>query len=276
MKFRLGNWKIDVKSLVRIHWKKYYPKLIVHEKFEKPVKWILRILTVIGIATSFLTLPYWLGIVMTFVLFGMEQFFERAIFEYSVMILQPFPDFEIDYDQWLTNGYMLLNPEIQDHEGYLNYFGPAYADREYAIKFFNYIRSWNQDNDTDEENNICISFIIESDVTYSTYLYANPDRKWLDPMFSNYQNAMKLEKYGKQQQSMVMQMVFWKNLRLQQGMFFHQFREQQNNDDPFFFVPFYIHNDRPIPIEELRVWKTHFKIKGRSELTPEEVEYHHR
>ena len=213
---------------------------------------------------------------MTFVLFGIEQFFERTLFEYSVMILQPFPDFEIEYDQWLTNGYMLLNPEIQNHEGYLNYFGPAYAEREYAIKFFNYIRSWNQDNDTDEENNICISFIIESDVTYSTYLYANPDRKWLDPMFSEYQDAMKLEKYGKQQQSMVMQMVFWKNLRLQQGMFFHQFREQQNSDEPFFFVPFYIHNNRPISIEELRVWKTHFKIKGRSELTPAEVEYHHR
>ncbi|MDC1167439.1 hypothetical protein OAT36_00845 [Flavobacteriaceae bacterium] len=276
MKFRLGNWKIDSKSLVRVHWKKYYPKLIVHEKFEKPVKWILRILTIIGIATSFLTLPYWAGIVMTFVLFGIEQFFERTLFEYSVMILQPFPDFEIDYDQWLTNGYFLLNPEIEDHDGYLNYFGPAYADREYAIKFFNYIRSWNQDNDEDEDNNICISFIIESDVSYSTYLYANPDRKWLDPMFAEYKKSVELEKYGKQQQSMVFQMVFWKNLKMKKGMFFHQFREQQKNDEPFYFVPFYIDNGNPIPVQELRVWKTHYKIKGRSELTPDEVEYHHK
>lgn len=276
MKFRLGNWKIDSSSLIRVHWKKYYPKLIVHEKFEKPVNWILRILTVVGIATSFLTLPYWAGIVMTFVLFGIEQFFERALFEYSVMILQPFPDFEIDYDQWLTNGYFLLNPDIEDHEGYLNYFGPAYADKEYAIKFFNYIRSWNQDNDEDEENNICISFIIESDVSYSTYLYANPDRKWLDPMFTEYKKSVELEKYGKQQQSMVMQMVFWKNLKMKQGMFFHQFREQQKNDEPFYFVPFYIDNENPIPIQELRVRKTHYKIKGRSELTPNEVEYHHK
>lgn len=276
MKFRLGNWKVDSKSLVRLQWKKYYPKLIVHEKFEKPVKWVLRILTVIGIATSFLTLPYWGGIIMTFVLFGIEQFLERTLFEYSVMILQPFPDFEIEYDQWLTNGYLLLNPEIENHDGYLNYFGPAYADKDYAIKFFNYIRSWNQDNDKDEENNICISFIIESDVSYSTYLYANPDRKWLDPMFSEYQKSMQLEKYGKQQQSMVMQMVFWKNLKMKQGMFFHQFREQQKNDEPFYFVPFYLENGNPIPVQELRVWKTDYKIKGRSELTPNEIEFYHK
>jgi hypothetical protein len=276
MKIRVGNWRIDSKSLVRIHWKKYYPKLIVHEKFEKHVKWILRILAFIGIATSFLTLPYWGGIAMTFVLLGIEQIFERTLFEYSVMILQPFPDFEIEYDQWLTNGYFLLNPEIENHDGYLNYFGPAYADRDYAIKFFDYIRSWNQDLDTDEDNNICISFIIESDVSYSTYLYANPDRKWLNPMFDKYQENMKLDKYGKQQQSMVMQMVFWKNLKMQNGMFFHQFREQQKSDEKFYFVPFYIENERPVPIEEMRVLKMQYKIKGRSELTESEVEYHHR
>lgn len=276
MKFRLGNWKIDSSSLVRVHWKKYYPKLIVHEKFEKPVKWILRIITVVGITTSFLTLPYWAGIVISFALFGIEQFFEKTLFEYSVMILQPFPEFEIDYDQWLTNGYFLLNPEIENHAGYLNYFGPAYADKEYAIKFFNYIRSWNQDNDEDKENNICISFIIESDVSYSTYLYANPNRKWLDPMFAEYKKSVELEKYGKQQQSMVMQMVFWKNLKMKQGMFFHKFRKQQKDDEPFYFVPFYIDDGNPIPIQELRVWKTHYKIKGRSKLTPNEVEYHHK
>lgn len=89
MKFKVGNWKIDSNSLVRLQWGKYYPKLIVHEKYETPVKWILRILAIIGIATSFLTLPYWGGIIMTLFLLGIEQLFERTLFEYSIMILQP-------------------------------------------------------------------------------------------------------------------------------------------------------------------------------------------
>jgi hypothetical protein len=274
MKFKVGNWKIDSKSLVRIHWGKYYPKLIIHEKFEKHIKWILRILTGIGIITSFLTLPYWAGIATTLLLFGIGQLFERTLFEYSVMILQPFPDFEIEYDQWLTNGYFLLNPEFGNNDGYLNYFGPAYSDKEYAIKFFNYIRSWNQDKDIDEQNNICISFIIESDVSYSTFLYANPKRKWLDQKFANYKENVKLDKYGKQQQELVMQMVFWKNLKMKKNMFFHKFRAQQKENEPFYFAPFCAETKRPI--EELRVWKTHYKIKGRSELTPNEIEYYYK
>lgn len=276
MKFRVGNWKFDSRSFVRVQWKKYYPKLIVHEKFEKQVKLILRILTVIGIGTSFLVLPYWGGIIVTFLLFGIEQFFEKTLFEYSVAILQPFPNFKIDYDQWLTNGYFILNPDVDRNEVNLNYFGPTYKDKDYAAKFFKYIRSWNQDLDEDKENNICISFIIESDVSYTTYFYANPERKWLKPMFSEYEQSVRLEKFGKQQQSIVMQMTFWKNLKMERGMFFHQFRNQQQKDEPFYFVPFYLENGKPIPLEELKVWKTHYKLKGRSELTPREFEYYNK
>jgi hypothetical protein len=276
MKFKKGNWRIDSQTLIRLEWAKYYPKLIVHEKFEKYVKWVLRILTAIGILTCFLTFSYVIGIIITLCLFVIEQFFERTIFEYSVMIIQPFPDFEIEYDQWLTNGYFLLNPEIQGHEGYLNYFGPAYRDKDYAIKFFNYIRSWNQGEDIDEDNNICISFILEDNETYSTYLYANTERKWLKPMFTEYEKEMQVEKYGKKLQSMTLQMVYWKNLRAQLGMFFYKFLEQQPNNGEFFFAPFYIEGEVPKVIDELRVLKTQYKLKSRSQLTPNEIEYHHR
>ena len=273
MKFRKGNWRINLDSFIRLQWKRYYPKLILHEKFEKPVKWILRILAAVGIVISFLTLPYWIGVIITLIIFGVEQLFENVVFEYSVIVQQPLPDFEIEYDQWLTNGYFLLDTKYQNPNGYLNYFGPVFKDKDYAIKFFNYICSWNQNNDLDIENNICISFIIESDVSYSTYLYDNHNRKWLNSMFLKYQKSMEPKKYGKQQQSMVVQMLFGKNLKMQKGMFFHQFREQQQNDKPFYFVPFYIHNEKPILIKELKIWKTNYKIKGRSELTPDEIEY---
>lgn len=253
MKIKIGDWKVDSRTLIRVEWRKYYPKLVIHEKFEKYVKWILRILTFVGILTSFLVLPYVAGIIVTLSLFVIEQFFERTLFEYSVMILQPFPEFEVDYNQWLTNGYFLLNPEVQDHDGYYNYFGPAYADKDYAIKFFSYIRSWNQDEDIDDENNICISFILEEDNTYSTFLYANTERKWLKRMFTDYEKAMQVEKYGKAQQSMIVQMIYWKNLKIVEGMFFTKFLAQQKNDDKFYFAPFYIDNDNLVLIDELKV-----------------------
>ena len=106
MKFRKGNWRINLDSFIRLQWKRYYPKLILHEKFEKPVKWILRILAAVGIVISFLTLPYWIGVIITLIIFGVEQLFENVVFEYSVIVQQPLPDFEIEYDQWLTNGWL--------------------------------------------------------------------------------------------------------------------------------------------------------------------------
>ncbi|SDH80550.1 hypothetical protein SAMN04488062_11512 [Flavobacterium omnivorum] len=276
MKIKVGNWKIDSNTLVRVEWKKYYPKLIVHEKYEKYVKWTLRALTVIGILLSFLILPYEVGIILTFILFFIGRFFEKTLFEYSVMILQPFSTFEVEYDQWLTNGYFLLNPEIPKENGYLNYFGPAYAEKEYAIKFFKYIKSWNLDEDIDEDNNICISFILEEDSSYSTFLYSNPKRKWINNMFNEYENAMKVEKYGKSQQSTLIQMIYWNNLKISNGMFFTKFLDQQKNNENFFFAPFYIENKQPVLIDELKILKMDYKVKHRKELTKTETEYYYK
>lgn len=276
MRFKVGNWKVNLSSLFRFEWRKYYPKLIIHEKFEKQINWILRFLSLIGVVLSFIMLPYYVGIIVTITIFAVETFVEKALFEYSVMIIQPFPNFKVEYDQWITNGYFLVNEEIKGHENFPNYFGPAYKDENYAYNFFSYIREWNQDKDKDLENNICISFIYESDMSYTTYLYANPKRKWLSETFSNNEDRMKLEKYGKQQQSLVMQMVYWKNLKMTNGMTFTKFIESQKNkkNKEFYFAPF-IHKDGKLGyIDELKILKMNFKAKGRSELTKKEIEYH--
>jgi hypothetical protein len=52
MKIKVRNWKVDLSTLFRVEWRKPFPKIVIHEKFEKYVKWTLRILTVIGIGTS--------------------------------------------------------------------------------------------------------------------------------------------------------------------------------------------------------------------------------
>jgi hypothetical protein len=278
MKFKVGNWKVDSRTLIRLEWRKFYPKLIVHEKFEKYVKWTLRILAFIGIIISFLVLPYYLGIVVSISLFAIQALIERTLFEYSVMIIQPFPDFEINYDQWITNGYFIFYEGIKGYEEYLNYFGPAYEDENYAYQFFSYIREWNQNKDTDFDNNICISFIYESDVSYTTYLYANPKRKWLSESFAEEKEKKKLEKYGKEQQSMVIQMLYWKNLKMTNGMYFTKFIESQKKrkNKKFYFAPFVHKNEKLGYIEELKVLKADFKVKGRSELTENEIEYHYK
>jgi hypothetical protein len=277
MKIKLGNWKVDSSTFFRVEWRKPFPKIILHEKFEKGVKWMLRILTLVGIGTSIISLPPLYSLLLSIGLVALEQLLERIIFEYTVFIIQPFPDFNIDYNQWLTNGYLFPNLKYKDQYELYNHFGPAYKTKDYAIKFFSYLKNWNQGEDDDVENNICLSFVIEPDNSYTTYLYANPNRKWLDPLFNKYHEKMKYEKYGKNQQSLVMDMIYWKNLKLVDTSLFPHFLKSQPTSGKFYFVPFYIDDkEHPISVEEMKICKYQYQVKSRNELTPSDVEYHHR
>ena len=275
MHFKIGDWKVSLRSVIRIEWRKYYPKLIVHERFESYVKWTLRILTAIGILTSFLTLPYWAGIIMTFVLFGVEQFIERVLFEYTILVIQHLPRFQFDPKEWYTNGYLLLSPEVPNDGGYLNYFGPVFKSKEYAENFISYLSTWNRNEKDDKDNNIIISFILEPNHQYTTYFYANSQRKWLNEIFEREKEKKKLDKYGKQAQEYVMQTIFCKTIPLTKDMFFYKFRDQQKQNEPFNFCTFVQdENNNLIPIDNFKIVKYHFTIRGRWNLNENDAEYH--
>ena len=176
----------------------------------------------------------------------------------------------------MTNGYLFPNPQYKQEYNLFNHFGPAYKDKKYAIEFFTYLKSWNQDSENDIDNNICLSFVLEDDKSYTTYLYANPNRKWLDKMFTDYREKTKYDKYGKNQQSMVMQMIYWKNLKLVDTSLFPKFLEEQKADEKFYFVPFYLDNDKLVAIEELKIAKYKYQIRNRKDLTKNDTEYHHK
>lgn len=167
MKIRVGKkLKVPLNTVIRLQWRKFYPQLVIHERFEKYVKWTLRFIAFVGIAASVISIDTWyISLVLALVIFGVEQYLERIIFEYTSFVVQPFPDFKVDLNQWASNGFEI--PTVTD-QNLRCYFGPAYLDEEYARKFFSYLRSWNDDEQEDPENVVCVSFIIEPDQTYTT------------------------------------------------------------------------------------------------------------
>lgn len=173
MKIKVSkNLYVNSNTLFRLEWRRFYPVLVIHEKFEKPLKWILRFIAFIGIATSVITISFWyFSLGLAVLIFLIEQSFERTIIEYTTMVIQPYPDFEIDYGQWKTNGFMI--PKEKNGQD-LAYFGPSYEDKEYAIKVFEYFKSWIDNSSSDDkENNLIVSLVIEPNEEYTTYIYAN-------------------------------------------------------------------------------------------------------
>ena len=275
MKIKVSkNLYVNSNTLFRLEWRKFYPVLVVHEKFEKILKWILRIIAIGGIATSVISIPVWyfsLGLAIIIVL--IEQFFERTIFEYTTMIVQPFPEFEIEYAQWKTNGFML--PKKKNDED-LPYFGPSYQDETYATNMFKYFTSWIDDSSNDDkDNNLIVSLIIEPNKEYTTYIYANLGRKRLDNMFKLLGDMSRLEKHGKRQQQFITQMFYWNTLDFKDGYYIKKFLEFKDENDPYYFTPSVLQPFGLSPkfLTEYSIKKYHLKVKKREELLKSEPEY---
>jgi hypothetical protein len=211
----------------------------------------------------------WGGVLGIF-LFLLEQFIEGYVFEYSLMIVQPFADFEFDPQEWVTNGYLF--PQVEDR---LIHFGPVFRTKEYAEKFFSYISSWNNNQIEDPDNVILISFVYEHNVAYSTYFYANPNRKNLDEQF----NVMRwlFKKRDKIEQLLIMQTCYSKKIDLYDDSLFYSFIEQQPPNGDYFFVPFYLNEkEQPVPLPDLRILKNNYSYKERQEIGKNDTEYHMR
>lgn len=274
MKIKIRNrLKVELNTLLRIEFRGIVPTLIVHERFEKYIKWIIRIITVIGIATSVITIDKWyLALSLATLILIIGQFFERAAFEYTTMVLLPIPDFEIDYSQWKTNGFML--PHVVSEENRC-YMGPSFKDKDYAIRFFNYLKKWNWDRDIDDENIIVLSIVMEPDSRYTTYIYSNPGRKSLDTIFHEEEQNNKLSKYGKRQQKLFMQMIFCKTLDYNEDYFIHQFLTKQPPAGKFYFIPSVIPKNPGEAVEllyEHGIVKYQYKLKQRSEINKNDIE----
>ena len=266
---------INTNTLFRFEWRKWYPALVVHEKFESIVKWTLRIIAFVGIATSVIAIPIWyISLFIAIGIFVVEQFFERTIFEYTALVVQPYPNFEVDYSQWKTNGFMI---PTEQNESDLAHFGPSYLDEEYAIKFFKYLRSWvNDSSNDDKENTLVTSIVIEPNERYTTYIYPNIGRKRLDYMFKFIEATNKLEKYGKRQQNLVMQLIFWHTLDFKDGYYIKKFLDFRKPDEPFLFTPSVIQpfGFPPKFLFDCSIKKYHLKIKKRREIKKNEIEFH--
>ncbi len=265
---------VNSNTLVRFEWRKFYPVLVVHEKFEKILKWILRIIAIGGIATSVISIPVWyLSLGFAVVIALVEQFFERTIFEYTTMVIQPFPNFELDYGQWKTNGFMIPK---EKNDQYPAHFGPSYQDEYYATNMFRYFKSWiDNSSDDDKDNNLIVSLIIEPNEEYTTYIYANLGRNRLDNMFKFMRNESRLVKYGKRQQQFITQMFYWNTLDFKDGYNIKKFLEFRDENEPYYFTPSVLQPFELPPkfLTDLSIKKYHLRVKRREELLKNDPEY---
>jgi len=270
------GWKIRLSSLVSVRWLNHLPRLLIHEKYEKRVRLISRLIAGVAIVSSVLSLPTWyLRLSVALAIFFFEWFLERAVYLYTSIYVQPMPDFTVEGEKWTDMCFAFPeNPKPNE----LNVVGPTFSDKEYAHKFFKLLKDWNYQQAEDIDNNICLSFIYENKKFYSVYLYPNLKRETIGQFFEQAGEYQKYDKYGKEHQELVMIMIFCKIFRYGEDSSLKKFIEFQPKDKPFWLMPFIKQgNEAPkMMFDEKAVLKYHFKFKKRNELHKNEVEYQHR
>lgn len=269
------QWHNKLKTLINLRWHRGIPRLVVHEKYQGTIKWSLRVLTLIGIVSSVLYIPFWyLSLLLSLVLLAIEQFLERAIFLYTIFYLQPMPNFSWNVGtEWITMGFAFPAYETERD---LNLVGPVFSSESCAHEFFELLREWNYGRDEDEQNNICLSFIT-TDGGYYTYIYPNSERPSVNKAFSDIEESQKLQKYGKEPQKFIMQQTFCKRFNYSTNSLFKRFAEEQTSGKPYWLQPFLQSPNEALNIlfSEQPILKYHIKIKQLNELAHNEVEYQH-
>ena len=269
------RWHNKRKTLITLRWKRGIPRLIIHEKYERLTKWSLRILALIGIATSIGFIPTWyLNLLLAITFVGIEQFLERAVFLYTIFYLQPLPDFKWDIGkEWVGMGFAFPVPK---NKGELNVAGPVFKSESCAHEFFELLRKWNYGHQEDRDNNICVSLVTVAD-GYFAFIYPNLRRHIVKNTFSEIERAKKLEKYGKEPQEFVVQSIFCRHITYASNSMFNRFSQEQNEGQPYWLQPFIQKSDGSsiILFSEDPTLKFHVKIRTRGELERHEVEYQH-
>jgi hypothetical protein len=244
------------------------PRLVVSEKYESSIKWILRAVIAGGIVTSVVAFPWYVGLFVAVVLVIVEQTLERAIFRYASMFVQPLPDFAYDPDEWTG---MAFSGPLPDGRRIV---APIFRSEPYARKFLELIRAWNYGEDRDADNNIRLSFIVEDAEQYSIYLYASTERRGISQFKEAVETEARSEKPGREHFQILIGIVFCKMFDYGPESHFERFRQSHPADVPILLTTAHQDGDQ-VTLLDNPILKSHWKIKGRKELSSDDFELEH-
>lgn len=197
------------------------PHIKVSEKHEKSVKWILRILTLIGITSSVIAFSTWYySLLFSIALFIFEQIFEQIIFTHTVMLVQPLPQ-NWDGSKW-TGMVMATN----DKDLFLGF---GFSDKSVGNDFFNTLLAWNEDSNIND-GNIQLTLVQEDKTNYSVHIYPTAQRMFVQKNYKiQEKNFDKRKNAGKELNVLVAQMCFCKVFPMSPTCAYNYLKKNKNN-----------------------------------------------
>ncbi len=247
------------------------PRLIIHEKFKKQVKWFTRALTALGILSSLVYMSAWyLNLLLALLLFAFQWTLEKVIFRFTTIFITPLPDFKWDKKEWNAMGYMYTHDLNKP-----SFFGPAFLNKDFGCKVFELLSSWNYEQNADKEGNIVISFI-EDRESYRVYFYPSENRKTLRDFEQRIKETD--ENKGKDHHQLIVQMILCQSFPLKQNSNYFIWKKLFLAGQPAGLGVFTYREANKLaePIEDiLPILVQKINFKKRDELSKKDIEFSH-
>lgn len=281
---KLIHWNNKRRTIIRLETRgEKLPHFVISAKYENSVKWALRILTIIGILASVITFKWYLTLSLSIILIIIERVLEIIAFQVISIYVQPIPEW--DNDQWLAMVFYKI--EEAKHLGML------IQTQDQAIKLYNCILQWNYNEHIDMEDNIKLSFVIEEDNTYATFLYPSHERRSVKLFKEKVEYDMFKRKEMKEHQQILISITFCKAFPYQPNSALKDFEKEYKPNTPFAFGIYYLAKQLPYlagekpfrirytgqnvrPVGEKPIIKFHAKIVRAGALTRYDYENHYR
>jgi len=256
----------------RFEFHKGLPRLFLHEKHEILVRWVIRVITLLGIVFSVITFEWYISLSVAIALVLFDAFLERTLFYYTSMFVS---DMVLDYDpdQWVAT--IVISLGEPDDPRSKKIIGIWLKTEEYAKRFFSVLHNWTGTLDL-TQGDLRLSFIVDEDMYY-VFLYCDPLRESFKKFKENVEKENMLKKFGKAHFPLFMFQIICKGFETTKGFALGMFLDNNPPGKEFILAPYITSNDGdPIPAENIEpIYMSNYKFKIPNDLNEEDFEYHH-
>lgn len=274
-----NNLMLGINQMTRYHWgpkrfeiKGGLPRLFLHEKHEKVVRWLLRGLTGLGIGLSVVSFAWYYSLLLSVALVAFDWLLERTLFYYSSMYVS---NMMLDYDpdQWV--GTVVVSIGEPEDPSSRKIIGIWVRTEDYAKRFFEHLHALTGRNDN-EQGDLRLTFIVDED-RYYVFLYSDLMRESFQKFADGVKKENSLAKYGKEHFPLIMMQIICKGFETTKGFALGMFLDTNPLGKEFLLAP-YVTSEHGTPktaesAEPIRM--TTYKFKLPHELTQDDFEYFH-
>lgn len=274
LKQRLILWSNRLRFDINVQRKGRFAQVIFPERFKSFVRTIKIVLTLIGLTSAFF---FFQSVFVSF-LFGLVIYllitaFDKLVFSYNSLYVHLLPDFEIEPEKWL--GAFFGYAEDPRNTGHIPMVGLVMSDPEYARKVHSLLLRWSYGKLKDEENNICVSVIVENNNEYIFFCYPNMERETATHFYKYVEKVRKKKSLTDVHHKQMTMQIFGKRCQITANSYFPTFREIYKEGVPYLFQMAVPGDDgQPHEIAGLDDFIFfNLKIKDRGELDRKDIEY---